>query len=232
MLANISQFSDYMHELNTLSIFTRLFLAMLSGAILGLNRSRKNRPAGFRTHMLVCMGAALVMLTNQYITTIFGSADPTRLGAQVISGIGFLGAGTIIVTRSNQVLGLTTAAGLWASACIGLALGIGFYTGAIMAQFFVWFIVVFMHRIDEWLHKRSRVMEIFTEFAEISQLSGFLSAVYAQGMKTSHVEIVKPQNATENVGAIITIKLPKRFDHTEVIHQLNKIEGLVFIEEI
>ena len=232
MLNNILQFSDYMHELNTISIFARLFLAVLSGAILGLDRSRKNRPAGFRTHMLVCMGAALVMLTNQYITTVFQVSDPARLGAQVISGIGFLGAGTIIVTRTNQVQGLTTAAGLWASACIGLAIGVGFYSGALIAQFFILFIVVFMHRLDEWLHTHSRVMEVYAELAEVSQLSLFLSFAHSQGIKTSHVEIVNPQSTKENIAAIISIKLPKRFNHAEVVQRLRQAEGLVFLEEV
>ena len=231
-IRDILMFSDYMQELNILSIFTRLFLAVLSGAILGLDRSRKNRPAGFRTHMLVCMGAALVMLTNQYITTVFNVSDPARLGAQVISGIGFLGAGTIIVTRSNQVLGLTTAAGLWASACIGLAIGIGFYSAALIAQFFILFIVIFMHRLDEWLHSRSRVMEIYTELLEVSCLSAFLSYLHGQGIKASHVELVNPHSASDNIAAIISLKLPRRFNHGEVVIELQKAEGIVFLEEV
>jgi len=89
---------------------------MLLGGILGIERGRKYRPAGFRTYMLVCLGTTIVMLTNQYVYERYGGGDPVRMGAQVISGIGFLGAGTIIVTGHNQVKGLTTAAGLWAAA--------------------------------------------------------------------------------------------------------------------
>src|SRR5690554_4598709 len=104
---------------------------MVAGGILGLDREFKNRPAGLRTFMLVCIASTLVMITNQYVLEVYShlNIDPTRMGAQVISGIGFLGVGTIIVTRRNHVKGLTTAAGLWASACIGLAIGIGFYSG-------------------------------------------------------------------------------------------------------
>ena len=109
-----------LREVTYLAIGLRIFSAVLLGGLMGLERGLKNRPAGMRTYMLVCVGACLIMLTNQYIFQMFGSGDPVRMGAQVISGIGFLGAGTIIVTRRNQIKGLTTAAGLlalpWASA--------------------------------------------------------------------------------------------------------------------
>ena len=118
-------------EITELSIVLRILSALLVGGIIGLERGTKNRPAGLRTYMLVCVGSCLIMLTNQYIYQFTGAGDPMRLGAQVVSGIGFLGAGTIMVTKRNQIRGLTTAAGLWASAGVGLALGIGFYEAAI-----------------------------------------------------------------------------------------------------
>ena len=120
-----------LRELNWASIVLRLTLAILCGGIIGIERGRKGRTAGFRTHVLVCIGATLTVLTNQYMMQYFGGGDPARLGAQVINGIGFLGAGTIIVTGRHKVKGLTTAAGLWASACLGVAIGAGFYEGAL-----------------------------------------------------------------------------------------------------
>ena len=103
-------------ELNTGSIILRILLSIGVGGVIGLERGIKNQPAGFRTYMLVCLGASLVMMTNQYICDTFGGGDPSRLGAQVISGIGFLGAGTILVTNGSRIRGLTTAAGLWTAA--------------------------------------------------------------------------------------------------------------------
>lgn len=116
---------EYFYDINIISISTRLLLAVLFGGIIGLERGSNRHPAGFRTHILVCVGATLAMMTNQYITEFFDTTDPARLGAQVITGVGFLGVGTILVTGKNRIKGLTTAAGLWASACLGLALGIG-----------------------------------------------------------------------------------------------------------
>ena len=102
-----------LHEITYGSVLLRLLLATIIGGILGWERGRKNRPAGLRTYMLVCLGAAIVMMTNQYVTQCLGTGDPVRMGAQVISGIGFLGAGSIMVTQRNQIRGITTAAGLW-----------------------------------------------------------------------------------------------------------------------
>ena len=125
-------------DVNLFSTVMRLGLALLLGGVLGIERGRRRRPAGLRTYMIVCMASALVMLTGHFLFETFHTGDPSRLGAQVISGIGFLGAGTIIIT-SKQVKGLTTAAGLWASACLGLAVGAGFYAGAITCGIFLAF---------------------------------------------------------------------------------------------
>lgn len=121
------------HEITQTSVVIRILAAITVGGLIDLERGMKNRPAGLRTYMLVCVGACLIMLTNQYIYQFTGAGDPMRLGAQVVSGIGFLGAGTIIVTKHNQIKGLTTAAGLWTAAGVGLALGIGFYEAAFTA---------------------------------------------------------------------------------------------------
>ena len=115
-------------------VLLRMVLAFLCGSAIGFERSYKNRPAGFRTHILVCIAAAALSMTGLYLYLNLGlPTDISRLGAQVVSGLGFIGAGTIIVTRNRNVKGLTTAAGLWATGIIGLALGSGFYEGGMLA---------------------------------------------------------------------------------------------------
>ena len=142
-------------EVTYLAVVLRIFAAVIIGGLLGLERGLKNRAAGLRTYMLVCVGACIIMLTNQYIYQSFGSGDPVRMGAQVVSGIGFLGAGTIIVTRRSQIKGLTTAAGLWSSAGVGLALGIGFYEAAIVGAVAIFVIMTLLQRMDDKMHRKN-----------------------------------------------------------------------------
>lgn len=220
-------------ELNMLSVFVRLFMAVICGGVIGIDRGRKRRPAGLRTHMLVCMGSALVMITNEYIAGIYQMADPARLGAQVISGIGFLGAGTIIVTRHQQVIGLTTAAGLWASACMGLAIGVGFYEGALMACAFIVFIIIIMHNLDNRVVLNSRVMEVYVEMKESAALSDLLSYMANHSIRVSYIEIVKARLVDhQGTAALVTIRLPKKTEHADVLLGLQRVEGVGFIEEV
>lgn len=216
-----------------LSIFIRLSLAMLCGGVLGIERGKKNRPAGFRTYMLVCVGATLVMLTNQYLCEIYGTGDPARLGAQVISGIGFLGAGTIIVTGRNRVKGLTTAAGLWACACVGLAIGIGFYSGAVMGCVLILLVMSVLHRIDDRMTANTRILDMYMEFEKLSCLGLFISNMKSQGIKISDIEIQKSNQAEDmGIAVLLTIKLVKKRPHTEIIELLSKMEGVRYIEEL
>ncbi|MFC1566824.1 MgtC/SapB family protein [bacterium] len=121
--------------LTALDTALRLVLAAVLGGVLGMEREKQKRSAGLRTHILVCLGSTLIMLVSIYVFQIFTkgeTADPSRIAASVVTGIGFLGAGAIIRSREN-VIGLTTAASIWVSAGIGLAVGCGFYIGAFMA---------------------------------------------------------------------------------------------------
>lgn len=137
-----------LRDLNMLSLCLRLLLAMICGGTIGFERGIRQRAAGLRTHMLLCVGAASTMLVSQFMYASYGVGDPARLSAQVISGIGFLGAGTIIVTRRNQIKGLTTAATLWATACMGLAIGVGFYECALVMYVILIFILLLVNVVD------------------------------------------------------------------------------------
>ena len=222
-----------LREVTYLSILLRILTAVVIGGILGIERGRKNRPAGLRTYMLVCVGSCLIMLTNQYVYQALATGDPMRLGAQVVSGIGFLGAGTIVVTKRNQIKGLTTAAGLWASAGIGLALGIGFYEGALVAGFTIYLILTALQRWDDKMHQNAKVMELYIEQAEDRNLGSLIRQL--RGMD---VEIEGLQ--TENDGAIedgaraliVTLRLRKRSNHPLLITDIKKIDGVLYVEEL
>lgn len=216
-------------------IFIRLVLALICGGMLGIERGLKKRPAGFRTYMLVCLGATLVMMTNQYICEKYQTGDPSRLGAQVISGIGFLGAGTIITTRHNRVTGVTTAAGLWTVACIGLALGIGFYEGAIIGTVLIFFAMSFMQTIDTRILNAAKYILVYVEFDQMTSLKHLLAT-----LKEKNIRIIEFE--TENTGheyedkngltAIVTLRLPSKKMHLGLLELMNSVEGVAYVEEL
>ncbi len=222
-----------LRDINVLSIIIRLSMAAICGGLIGYDRGRKRRPAGFRTHILVCIGSALVMITNQYIIDIMHySADPTRLGAQVISGIGFLGAGTILITGKQQVKGLTTAAGLWASACMGLAIGIGFYEGALIGCIFILGSITLLHRFDAYVMSKTKLVELYVELVSVKGISKFFDFVRNNNMEITNVEIMKSRAADDMVGLFVTIKQKERHDHMKVLTLLGTLEEVVIVEEI
>lgn len=224
---------EKLYELNMISTFFRLLLALICGGILGVERGKKNRPAGFRTYMLVCVASAMVMITNQYISEVYSTGDPSRMGAQVISGIGFLGAGTIIVTGRNRVTGLTTAAGLWASACIGLTIGVGFYSGAIIGCIMIFVAMALLHGVDDKITSFTKEVIVYIEFTCISNLSVFLEYVKYHNIKVIDLELIKSNELNEPiVGGIFTLKLLEKTEYIDIIELLGKSEGVCSIEEI
>ena len=221
-----------LREVTYLAVALRIFAAVIVGGILGLERGMKNRPAGLRTYMLVCVGSCVIMLTNQYIYQVFGAGDPVRMGAQVVSGIGFLGAGTIIVTRRNQIKGLTTAAGLWSAAGVGLALGVGLYEAAIVGTVAVFAVITLLQRMDNKLHRRSRQLEAYIELSSIS-LGDFLRTARSAGIEVSNVQREFGDEESESVRAYIaTLKGKKRLNHAELMEKVLTIDGVEFAEEL
>jgi len=221
------------HEITQQAVIVRILTAIIIGGLIGLERGMKNRPAGLRTYMLVCVGSCLIMMTNQYIYQYTGAGDPMRLGAQVVSGIGFLGAGTIVVTRHNQIKGLTTAAGLWASAGVGLALGIGFYEAAITAALGIYVILTILQRLDSRVHKKIRVLELYVELCNTVAVSTFLQNIRELDLKLEGVQFEPDGGFEANTRAIlITLKARKATDHVLLREKIRKIDGVVHLEEL
>lgn len=214
-------------------ILLRLLASVLIGGIIGLERGMKNRPAGFRTYMLVCMGSCLIMLTNQYLYRLTGTGDPMRLGAQVVSGIGFLGAGTIVLTRRNQIRGLTTAAGLWTAAGVGLALGAGFYPGAVTAGGIVFVIQTLLRRMDERMHRRTRALNVYVEMKGEISFGDFLRRLRELGLRALDVQFEKPAAVEPGVrGFTLSLRSEKPREHRLLLEKLRGIEGVYYLDEL
>jgi putative Mg2+ transporter-C (MgtC) family protein len=225
---------DYFYDVNIFSVTFRLFLAVLFGGAIGMERGATKHSAGFRTHILVCVGAALAMLTNQYISVEFtGSIDPSRMGAQVITGVGFLGVGTILVTGGQKIKGLTTAAGLWASACIGLALGIGFYSGAIIAGVMVFLSLTILKRFESYFYDLSRVLELYVELESLHALKDYQTFIRSQGIQIHNSQLnTTGSTHAGGIGFHMSVRIPKGMKHTDAVELLSSHEGIYLIEEM
>ena len=233
--------------MNTLpfwEVCLRLGLAMLCGGVIGVERGRKHRPAGFRTYILVCVGAALTMVLSAYMVAMYATweaalgieltkGDFSRLGAQVINGIGFLGAGTIIVTGKNQVKGMTTAAGLWTSAIIGLAVGVGYYEIAAYATFLILITEVLLSRLDWFLLSNAKSINVYVEYTSAEKLADIMTEIKKREIQVNDVEISKARTETEHrVSAILSLQLPKKTSQNDILTAISKIDGIRTVEEL
>lgn len=227
----------YLRQMNLTSIFLRFVLATICGSVIGFERGKKRHAAGLRTHIVVCIGAMSAMLVNQYIITYFNpNSDPARMGAQVISGIGFLGAGTIVITghqRGQQVKGLTTAAGLWASACMGLAIGIGFYEGAIIMCAFLFLVIVSLNQLDERYLKATSMLRIYLEYSSAVPFSTLLRALRQKGWHMTYVEHLNRETTCQSNEILLDVQRTGRDSSTaDVIEVIRNVDGVLFVEDI
>lgn len=237
---------DYLREFNLASLVLRLTLAVFFGGVIGVNREHKHRPAGFRTYMMVCMGAALTMVLGQYQYTVLETlwkdaqrevgmiADVTRLGAQVVNGIGFLGTGTILVTEQREVKGLTTAAGLWATACVGLAIGAGFYEGVLLGFLSIFVCIEVFPYVEEFALARSRNMNLYVELEALDQVREFILLMKGLGIRVYDMELERQRGGEkrDRISVVFYLHLPKYQSHTKVLTQLAYSSVVKAIDEI
>ena len=214
-------FSD-LRNFTMLSVTLRLILAVACGGLIGMERTIHRQSAGLRTHILVCLGATITMMTGQYLYLYMGYfTDMTRLGAQVIAGIGFLGAGTIVASR-QRVKGLTTAAGLWASAVIGLAVGAGFFEGAIITLFI---------KLERFLVRRTAAVRVFMEYNRNEALDEVVFFCHSDGRATiTNLEINRPKEPKNVAIAMFTVRLSRDIKPQELIHAILAIDGVILAE--
>lgn len=236
---------DYLRELNILSVLVRLLLAMCVGGLVGVERGRKRRAAGFRTYMLVCIGSALTMLLGQYqalmLETFWAEtaalletkSDIARFGAQVINGIGFLGAGTIIITDRKEVKGLTTAAALWACACMGLAIGIGFYECVLLGVLLIFLCVRVLPQLETLLLKGSRNLILYVEFTSVQDVRIITNHLKMNGMTVLDVE-VEPgrKDIQRNPSAIFALRMKHRQSHAQILSDVFQLQNILKIDEL
>ncbi|MDO4514987.1 MAG: MgtC/SapB family protein [Lachnospiraceae bacterium] len=235
LLGTLNRFVAYMHELNFITVIFRLLLAMVLGSLIGIDRGMKRRVAGVKTHTIVCIGAAIAMMTGQFIhlySNGVGVGDTARLGAQVISGVGFLGAGTIMVTGHKQVLGLTTAASLWTCSCIGLAIGIGFYSGAIGGTLAVLIVLRYFKAIDIYVANNSHVFEVYMEFESKEMMGEVIRNLRNEDIKINNVVVVKQKTKSKSVVVQASVEAGKWMTKNAVFRALDEQQGVISVQEL
>ena len=224
-------------------VLLRLLVATFCGGVIGIERGKKNRPAGFRTYILVCVGASLTMILGEYLACMYSlwrgqvptllNSDISRIGAQVINGIGFLGAGTIMITGNQQVKGMTTAAGLWASACMGLAIGSGFYAGALIGCTLIILTTAIFSKLEAFILLHSRNVNLYVEFERTEDLTKITERLRDKNVRIYDVEFVKPRQADNKYpSAIFSLQLPKKTSHASVVTEIATIDVVKKIEEL
>ena len=223
----------------------RVAIAIFCGGVVGIDRGKKRRAAGFRTYMLVCVGSAMTMILSTYLAVMLTGpwaavvpaestkTDVSRFGAQVINGIGFLGAGTIIVTGRQQVKGMTTAAGLWASACMGLAIGAGFYMGALVGCLLILFTIVVFSKLEHMILSHARNINLYVEFENTDDITLVIEKIKSENVRIFDVEITKAKYSDSKYpNAIFALRLPKKTPHTTVMTAIAQIDVVRMIEEL
>ena len=220
----VNFFNQYIIGLSWISVILRMFLAVLVGGIIGSERGKSGSPAGLRTHILVCVGSAMTALISVFIAKNGGFDDIARIPAQVISGIGFLGAGMIIVKKNNVITGLTTAAGMWATATIGIAIGYGFYLGALVATVACIFTAAFLTRLER---RTKKSIHIYAEISIAEKSGAITEEIRALLGKEALIEVSRPRSGTSgNVGLYITVSTQTAVPDCR--EYIEKIDGIFF----
>lgn len=224
----------FLRDISIASVAVRLVLAVICGGLIGLEREYKRRPAGFRTHILICMGASITTLTSEYIvTTLHYFTDIGRLGAQVVAGIGFIGAGCIIVTQRQRIKGLTTAAGLWTTAIIGLSIGAGFYEGGVVATVLILVAELVFAKLEYAILKSAPELNLLMEYTDRECLEDVLDKFKANDVKVINMNITRSEASKKhNACAIFYLRLSKKYPAETLLTELNQTNGVISAEEI
>ncbi len=236
---------DFLRELNMASVLLRLFLALFMGGLIGLDRGLRHRPAGPRTYGIVCLGAALTMVLSQYEYIMLMTdwapmaervglkTDVSRFGAQVINGIGFLGAGTVIATNQQKVKGLTTASGLWASACLGLVIGASYYEASVIAFALILLSMWALRPLEDYIVERSRNLNVFVEFHTMSDMAEILRVIKEADIQIFDMDIHHgKEQIVQKPNAVLYLRMGRREQHHKIISMLSELDEVYAVKEL
>ena len=226
---------DFVRQMSFFAVVVRMLTAALCGALVGLERELKRRPAGFRTHMLICVGASVTVLTNLYLYQVMHLyTDISRMGAQVIAGISFIGAGTIIVSKHRRVKGLTTAAGLWAVGIVGLVCGAGYIELALFVTAMVLLAEIFLSRLEYRFARQIRDVNLYVEYRHSGDVQQIMDAFQRSGAQVNDLEISRITGEEEpaHYAAVFSVQVKRSKLSETVIPAVTALANVITVEEL
>jgi len=219
-------------QFTEIDIIVRIILSCVLGGLIGLERESLNKSAGFRTHILVCVGSALIMIVSQDMYFLYegkASMDPARIAAQVVSGIGFLGAGTIM-REGTTVKGLTTAASLWVVAAVGLAVGAGFYFPALVTTGVIFLTLIYLGKVEKLMAGLTHGMILLVTVDNRPGQLGRIGLMLGEhGINILNIQM-KQMRDNNSVIMEIDIKTPPNINMNEVLYELSDLPGVFQVE--
>ena len=223
---------NFLRQPDLLGMTVRVLLALVCGGAIGIERTGKRRPAGFRTHILICLGAAMTTATSQYLYIVMHyPISVSRMGAQVIAGVSFIGAGAIMMTKWQRVRGLTTAAGLWVVAIVGLCCGTAFYEGAIYATVLVLLAEVVFSKLEYRLLRDTKELTVYAEYGKPSCLEEIMAKCHMLGVKIVDVEITRKSEENNHSCTVLALQSRRGVGREEILAELSEIEGVLTLVE-
>lgn len=221
-------------NLSILSVTVRLILATLMSGVIGVGRGRHGHAAGLRTHIIICIGSAVTAMIGIYVLNELNlpDADPLRISAQVMSGIGFIGVGTIMIKGNSHVTGLTTAVGLWTTAAIGIAVGVGFFHGAVICTVITLFAMVILEKIEKMTNLGKGKGRLYMECTAPEAVNGVIDVLISDEFLMHNIEVVSAKSGISgHIGIECMYNLRKGVDRKEVVKKIQSLDSIIYAVE-
>ena len=225
---------DYLQGMDDLAVAIRLVIATACGSLIGWERVVRRHSAGIRTFALVSLGSAVAAVLNIYLALIPNlNADVSRIPAGVVSGIGFLGAGTILVTGRNQIKGLTTAATLWVASCMGMAFGAGYLSVGFVCFILVLIANLLLMHLSTRVEENSRYVSLYIEVEETNGIKKLRKSFKEMGYQITSMNKTKDKTLSgTDTALMIDLDFKKRHSHLKLIDDLNNLDFVSYVEEV
>ncbi|MBR1622503.1 MAG: MgtC/SapB family protein [Pseudobutyrivibrio sp.] len=230
----VNSIINYLQSMDNAAVAIRLIIATLCGSLIGWERVIRRHSAGIRTFALVSLGSAVATVLNIYLAALPNlDADVSRIPAGVVSGIGFLGAGTIIVTGRNQIKGLTTAASLWVASCMGMAFGAGYLSVGLVCFALVMIANVILVHVSQKVEENNRYVSIYIEVEESNGVKKLIKKLSELGYTINSMNKTKDKTLSgTDIALMLELDFGGQNSHQQLLEERNNLDFVSYVEEV